>query len=582
MITSIILNEYDSGEFKFINFWKRRIRRILPVLSVMVLVVLISLYFIEYRPQLLALGSDALASVLSFANIAMWQRVGNYWGNAAESSPLLHAWSLSIEEQYYLLYPILIITLLKRKYSLLIVIGGMGLCSFLLFLLMAEKLPVEAFYLLPSRMWELCAGCLLAVFNHKGKLHFSQQLKGYLSFAGITMILASYLLINGESGISFWLIIPVIGTLLVILDDSQTSFISTVLSSKPLVFIGKLSYSLYLWHWPLIVVSERYFPDHDFSILLIMAGSFIASLASYYFIEKPIRKHRHGVLLALLLACLALSASLYFFLGKYQTEYPPAGFERVDYYGKIYDLSPRRPSLPRETRAQLFGTKIHTSPVASPDAYLKGGMPIEHNNSSPDVLLWGDSHGNMWAKLLTEVCNEQQLTLVTNTMDATSPFFHIPPRKSLRSTKRLSRQEKFLFEKAKLETLKKWRPQVLIIACRWSHNLVWKSELSQILKLCQEQGTQVLLIGQPPELPFGNNLAAQYLLYAGYEAKEALKQYMAFQAQDSYLKGYQLIEKHSMASEHVSLLDLRSHFVNTQNKAWIIDGREILYYDDDH
>ena len=176
LITSIILDEYKRGVFSFPSFWLRRIRRILPVLTAMVLSTLAVGAYITHAPSKNDIGAQGLASLLSYANISHWIIAGNYWGPAAERSPFLHAWSLSIEEQFYLLFPLLLFIALKYFHKwVALVFSILTLSSIMLFFIGTQTHPSATFYLLPTRAWELGVGVLLAVASFRNRKQYDNN-----------------------------------------------------------------------------------------------------------------------------------------------------------------------------------------------------------------------------------------------------------------------------------------------------------------------------------------------------------------------------------------------------------------------
>ncbi|MES0328581.1 MAG: acyltransferase, partial [Gammaproteobacteria bacterium] len=196
LITSIILDEYKRGIFSFTNFWLRRVRRILPVLIAMVLTTLVVGEIVLYGPDMNDLGNQGVASLLSFANISHWLITGNYWGHTAESSALLHTWSLSVEEQFYLFFPVMLVITLKyfHKWVTLTLLVLSSL-SVLLFFYGAQYHPSATFYLLPTRAWELGVGALVAIAYSKKTLIINK--KPELAVIGLSAIILSYFLVSG-------------------------------------------------------------------------------------------------------------------------------------------------------------------------------------------------------------------------------------------------------------------------------------------------------------------------------------------------------------------------------------------------
>ena len=173
LVTSIILDEYERDVFVFSNFWLRRVRRILPALMAMVLATLVAGTLIDYGANINNLGTQGLASLLSFSNISHWLIAGNYWGSAAENSALLHTWSLSVEEQFYLFFPLLLFVVLKYFHKwVALIFFVLSLSSVLLFFFGTQTHPSATFYLLPTRAWELGVGAMLAITLFKGHIQF--------------------------------------------------------------------------------------------------------------------------------------------------------------------------------------------------------------------------------------------------------------------------------------------------------------------------------------------------------------------------------------------------------------------------
>ncbi len=259
LITSIILREHDKGMFRFSNFWLRRIRRIFPALVVMLIVTSIVGYFMLFSAEVNDLGEHGISAILSFANITMWQLGGGYWGVNAHHSLLLHTWSLSVEEQFYFIYPLFLTLLLRfaRKWTLPAILA-VAICSFILYLYGSQYHMSATFYLLPMRAWELASGCIVATLTWNQDLKISKSLSFLLSLIGFAGIISSYLFISGGNGIKRCLAIPVIGSVLIIAcGENKRSIVNVVLSSYPLVFIGKISYSLYIWHWPVVIMAGQ-------------------------------------------------------------------------------------------------------------------------------------------------------------------------------------------------------------------------------------------------------------------------------------------------------------------------------------
>lgn len=249
LITSIITAELSSGNFSFVKFWNRRVRRIAPTLLSMVLVVMVVALTMGFRPMIEGVAYDSLAAVFSYANIAYLLQEGDYWGRAAEASPLLHTWSLSVEEQFYLFYPGFLFLLWRTNKSIIRPLVVAVVCGFVVFLAAFIYKPTFCFYMLPTRAWELGVGCIAALLTRGQTVAEDKKSLPYLSVAGLIAIVSSYFVADGRNGLVLT-IIPVLGAFLIILNVSANSIATRALSLKPMVLVGKISYSLYVWHWP--------------------------------------------------------------------------------------------------------------------------------------------------------------------------------------------------------------------------------------------------------------------------------------------------------------------------------------------
>jgi peptidoglycan/LPS O-acetylase OafA/YrhL len=261
LITRIILTDVEAGRFSFSDFWARRARRLLPALFFMLVsVTLVALYLLlpDHLDQYGRLLSHA---VVFAANIFLGQQRG-YFDPSMHDSPLLNVWSLAVEEQYYLAWPILLIIsieLLSRRH----LIGGF-IFLFGISLVYSEwasmHLPGEAFYSLPSRAFELLVGAGLAIVNPPRMR--SQVLANALGISGFLLVLSGMVLLNDETRFpGLFALLPCCGTALIIMSGGGTKKtpIESLLSSSIFVATGKISYSWYLWHWPPLAFARYYF-----------------------------------------------------------------------------------------------------------------------------------------------------------------------------------------------------------------------------------------------------------------------------------------------------------------------------------
>lgn len=300
LIGGILYDEAVTGRFSYAKFYARRIRRIAPALIVVVAATTLAGLVFMSPQELQNLARDAIGALLSVPNVVFLKSI-NYFAGNADLNPLLMTWSLGVEEQFYLFYPPLLLLLMRWKGKLLPAIFLLTLASFALNVWSTQTHPALAFYGLPPRAWELGAGVFLAIWQSKHRLAAAgvqarQPAKvlvarQVLAVAGIAMITASALFM--DSTIAFpgvAALLPVMGTLLVIANEGPVN--RWILGSRPLVFVGLVSYSWYLWHWPLLSFA-RIASDVPLSWqqgMAISLLSFVISVFSYRHIETPWRR----------------------------------------------------------------------------------------------------------------------------------------------------------------------------------------------------------------------------------------------------------------------------------------------------
>ena len=298
LITSIILKELvTTGSFSFKHFYERRIRRILPALLFVMLVSLPFAWMYLLSISLIDFSKSILYS-LGFSSNFYFHYSGQQYG--AESGllkPFLHTWSLSVEEQYYILFPIVLLITFKyfRKYLIHILILG-----FVISLSLADwgsrNYPSFNFYVLPTRAWELLAGSILSYFEiTRGKRSENKTLNLILPSIGLLLIGHSILFFNDKMfHPSFYTLSPIIGVCLVIWFSNENDLITKILSTKLFVGIGLISYSLYLWHYPIFAFSRLndFTQGSLFNKFLLAIIIVILSIISYYFVERPARNKK--------------------------------------------------------------------------------------------------------------------------------------------------------------------------------------------------------------------------------------------------------------------------------------------------
>ena len=297
LISGIILNGLRQGSFTFAGFYARRIRRIFPALIVVLAATLVLGYLLLVPSEFRNLGKHVLGGALFVANITLWIDTG-YFNAAAELKPLLHLWSLGVEEQFYLLWPLFLFVCYKRRWNMLWITALICLASFAFNVWASGSKPIANFFLLPGRFWELMAGSMLAHF-HVGGTGISEErgwgtpaIREGAALAGLVLIAVALFGIDRHSVFPGWpALIPTLGACLLIAAGPDTWINRRILSQPVAVFVGLISYPLYLWHWPLLAYGRIIERDGmaTATALTLVGASFLFAWATYQWVEKPIR-----------------------------------------------------------------------------------------------------------------------------------------------------------------------------------------------------------------------------------------------------------------------------------------------------
>ena len=296
LITSIILKELiEKGVFSFKNFYKRRVRRILPVL-IFVMLVSIPFSWVYIYPIDLVGYSKSILYSLGFGSNYYFHYSGLEYGSPESLlKPFLHTWSLSVEEQYYILFPIVLVIVFKYfRHNLIYFLLVFFFISLIFADLGSKNYPSLTFYFLHSRVWELISGSLIAYFEIKsGHRSQNKTLNQIFPILGLFLIFYSIIFFNNKTfHPSFYTLIPVTGVALILWFTNKDDIIKKILSYKLFVSIGLISYSLYLWHYPIFSFAKNLgiLFDDNLGKLILTIITFILSIFSYYLIEQPARR----------------------------------------------------------------------------------------------------------------------------------------------------------------------------------------------------------------------------------------------------------------------------------------------------
>ncbi|HEY2069918.1 MAG TPA: acyltransferase family protein [Rhizomicrobium sp.] len=386
LITSLIDAEIRAGRFSIVNFYERRVRRILPPLIVVVAAAIAMSLLLLFPADLKRFAESVIAVAVFSSNVEFWREAG-YFDSGAIYKPLLHTWSLAVEEQFYLFFPptLMLLDRFFRRSIGLAVVALILVASLAISIATRNSHPDFDFYLPFSRMWELALGALLAL----GAVPVlrDRMLCTVLAAAGLLLILFSIFFVSAAGFPGYMALVPCLGTALILYAGmAQTTPVSAVLSAGPMVGVGLISYSFYLWHWPVFVFA-RYDRFTDIpvwqAVLWILLSAGLATL-SWRFIERPIRrrtilKSRKQIFLAAFagMALLAVAG-----VGIIAAHELPQRFPKdIQAILKAeHDYEPRRNIC--------FDRKM--SLVDKGDFCTIGTV----HAGDPDFILWGDSHSD--------------------------------------------------------------------------------------------------------------------------------------------------------------------------------------------
>ncbi|MBB3428307.1 peptidoglycan/LPS O-acetylase OafA/YrhL [Rhizobium sp. BK312] len=395
LMASLISGEIARDDFSLIRFYERRVRRIFPALFAVLIASFVAAWFLLMPAEFAYFARSLKAAALFTSNI-QFEKESGYFDIGAQMKPLLHTWSLAVEEQFYILFPLLLMVInrLARRHTAFL-LAGLLTVSFAASTWILFRSQVEAFYLLQFRAWELLLGALLAF--KAIPVPRERMVRAGLAVGGLLLIGAA---VFGFSDQTLFpgpaALLPCLGAALIIHARAETGPASRILRSKAMVGVGLISYSLYLWHWPIIVFS-RELSGRELSLLqggLIVLASLVIAVLSWRFVERPFRGHSARVARWPLFAGAAALMVTAVGAGDYVAHHAglpdrlPADVQKV--YAATYDES--RFGVP-----PCFAESVKTGPSV---ADIRAGKlcPLGAESSgNPSFVVWGDSHSGAMA-----------------------------------------------------------------------------------------------------------------------------------------------------------------------------------------
>ncbi len=389
LITRLLLREHaTTGRIDLVAFYARRVRRILPAVLVVIVAVLGMASLLSPDEQIRAVDS-AISAALFSANFFFEFTTGGYFDPSVDSMPLMHVWSLAVEEQFYLVWPALLIAILAwRPKRIRVIIATLGLCSFMLAEIALHTIPHAAFYQMPPRFWEMAAGGFIAASPSSGR-----RVRWWVSTVSLCVVLAACAFSFVEFPASGALPVVVATSVLLwaIHRESDLGWVGAFLCSKPMVGIGLVSYSFYLWHWPLLAFYRATtIGTGSPQVRIVLCGvALIVAAVSWRYIETPFRRLRpRGRLFAAGAACsVALAGAVGWWGSTLRQEFAAMPHDNPLAVKAENDLPPGW----RRCHYQVYST----------DFPRPGCETIPGKKAS--IVLWGDSMAMTWSPLIKEM-----------------------------------------------------------------------------------------------------------------------------------------------------------------------------------
>lgn len=502
LITSIIHRELEAGKFSLVRFYERRCRRILPPLFVVIAVSLVTGFLLMMPADFDALAKSAAAALLFVSNIWFWRYGGDYFARTVETQPLLHTWSLAVEEQFYLIFPLLFLLvhrLWPRRIPAAII--AITVLSLMLAVAVTDRRPVAAFYFSPARFWELGTGCILALGVIKPPP--AGRSREVLAFFALLLIVVPVVAYDSQTTFpGLGAVPPVLGTaLLILVNGGKLTAVGKALASPAPVWVGKISYSLYLWHWPLIAFAAYVSAGAEIGFetrAILLLVTFVLAAWSWRFVERPFRTPRF-----MQLQVFGLSASAAASLGC------------------VAILIVANAGLPQRLSASELALANYVDardPEARKciDGVLAGQVCVVGAGGAPQLALWGDSHADAIAPAVRQAAAAQGASLALLTNAGCAPLLGLERKDVPRCREANEASLRYIIDRAHIRTV--------VLAARWAYwqsghlpfsdrqplrveatdgsRAEFETALARTVAELRRAGKKVVLIGGIPELPW--------------------------------------------------------------------------------
>ncbi len=495
LITFLILENIKNNTFSFLNFYERRARRLFPALFVVIFSSLIAGYFFMLPEQFKNLSSSGLSSLLFVSNF-WFHLADNYFTDASSLKPLLHTWSLSVEEQYYLIFPPVLYFLHKKKKKIFFFLITL-ICFSLIFSQIGSNYFKDFnFYNLLSRIWEIAFGALIAYYHQNKKFEKIKSYNEIIMIISLCFILIPFFIFDKFTPHpSILTIFTVFGTGTIIFLRNNNGLIKSILSSKYLVGIGLISYSLYLWHYPILAFKKIKSQNlSEFDKLEAIFLAIIISLISFFLIEKPFRDKKFiekKIFLTLITSFFLFIFFLCLYVNKTNgmpKRYSPEILSLVDFnynYKDIYQIGTCHIKDKKKLNKDFFENCI-----------------IEKKINKNNLFIWGDSLGAHLYPGISEKYGKNY-NILQRTADRCKPFI---PISNLKSCDLINSQI--------LDEILKTKPNKVFLSGYWAkEDLKGIKQITDVLR--KNNINQIYLFGPSPRWhdPLPKILLKKYKIY---------------------------------------------------------------------
>jgi len=573
LITGTIINDLNNNRFSFSSFIERRVRRILPASVLVTASTLAAGFFIFLPSDFKDLGKSAMAQAAFLSNYYFWSVTG-YFAEAAETKPLLHTWSLSVEEQYYLVFPAFVLVMSKvaptrlLKVSMLVFCGSLLLSEYLSF-----KHPSFNYYSLATRAWEILLGSILALIMATPRKcpALARELAGLI---GILLVCVPMFMFNEATRFpGFSALIPCIGAAAIIWSGANDgTTVSKALSLPALVFVGLISYSLYLWHWPLLAFANYLTvgPLSPYTRLILAVACVAVSILSWRWVETPFRKKAFLVSRRAIFKAAAVASFLLFASGAgvaYSDGFPWRVGKEVLAFAEGYEGDRKQ--------VQRDSYRVGLDELRNGQVIQIGSDQESGATGNLDVLLWGDSHAAAILPALDELCNERGIRGAAIVYAATFPVVEYENKIAFSMGERSAD-----YSAAAIAFIQRERPKHVLLAGKWHSFTDIGQQLIKTIDLIQATGAKVWILKSVPvpgyDVPRSLAIATQHgmdIRNIGIEDKAFTQARMV---QNNFF------EQVAHEAQGVKVLDPVSLFPVVNGKIQVELNGDSLYCDDSH